>query len=941
MSDGGDDVRETIEVLLNGNEVAHIANMDGTGDNHHSLNDHHPSNQTTDHTAQEHVYHVSNINHNLKYLPEQDGDENKSWYDHFLQLQNLSSHGAIHLLPGTNPELEQWIEHQRYMYQEMKKGNPTELSQERKVLLDTLGIEWESLVGHHPMPNAVDSNVALDDIPKFNEKCRALMDFKEMYGHSNVPVDYKEGPELGKWVSQQRELFDNGLLPYDRVSILSQLGFDFSSSNKSTISFEQRIQQVISFKNMYGHTKIPRGWSHDASLHDWVLEQKQLMQRYLSGEQYLLSQQQYKELLDADIDFDFYEPEMNNLAIIGASVGSVPRNELNRTHQWDAMYQELREYKMIHGHTNVPRRSKRDPSKDELGEWVHFQKRQHRNLFTGKKSTLTIARKKALDIIGFQWEKANTSYSTEVNTAIDHIFQSITEKAYNDQWYEYFAQLESHVTKHQTSHVDFRSNPLLAVWVQRQRLYYKLWKESLASDHIHESIRFDQEKYQRLMSVHFDFSDPADFNDGMNNPQMISDDPDYVEIFGGIEDCPVSVAISQDSHLPNQDLTHSQSDHTENHERELNETDVHMILVGDREVDRIHNEQRISHQLPIPNVGAHDYINEMPEEHSDPTHLRPHHNAQMEHHNIHHSMDQGRLLQMNQNVVTQRRVMIKVRVDWEERVLELFQFKARKNHTNVPTKWKTNPELADWFWRQQLQYLRFIQNQPSSLNRRKFEIFLDLGFEFIAKDATSQTSHGNDSDILAMLEATAATSCGANKVRPCESSGRFKEAKWLESFAKVVRYKEKHGHCNVPRKWKEDLTLGEWVHFQRRQYRLRQLGKRNHMTNDRVERLNLIGFEWSRGSSNVSTMRDFVRNNKMSEVDDILLPSVAENDVINQIDNREYSYTVPTDVSQLLDNDDKEKAAEIAAVVAESLNHDDSIHSREQKDNITADSVQV
>jgi hypothetical protein len=113
------------------------------------------------------------------------------------------------------------------------------------------------------------------------------------------------------------------------------------------------------------------------------------------------------------------------------------------------------------------------------------------------------------------------------------------------------------------------------------------------------------------------------------------------------------------------------------------------------------------------------------------------------------------------------------------------------------------------------------------------------------------------------------------------------------------------------------------------------------MTNDRVERLNLIGFEWSRGSSNGSTMRDFVRNNRMSEVDDILLPSVAENDVINHIDNREYSYAVPTDVSQLLDNDDKEKAAEIAAVVAESLNHDDSIHSREQKDNITTDSVPV
>jgi hypothetical protein len=244
-------------------------------------------------------------------------------------------------------------------------------------------------------------------------------------------------------------------------------------------------------------------------------------------------------------------------------------------------------------------------------------------------------------------------------------------------------------------------------------------------------------------------------------------------------------------------------------------------------------------------------------------------------------------------------------------------------HTNVPAKWKTNPELADWVWRQQLQYLRLIQSQGSCLSRRRLEILLDIGFEFVALDTSSQAGPGIDSEILAMLEAKASASCGINKGRPGESSGRFKEAKWLESFAKVVRYKEKHGHCNVPRKWKEDLTLGEWVHFQRRQFRLRQLGKRNHMTNDRVERLNLIGFEWSRGSSNGATMRDFVRNNKISEVDEMLLPSVAENNVMNQIDTRDYSYAVPTDVS-LLDNEDQEKAAEIAAVVAESLKHDDN-----------------
>ncbi len=70
----------------------------------------------------------------------------------------------------------------------------------------------------------------------------------------------------------------------------------------------------------------------------------------------------------------------------------------------------------------------------------------------------------------------------------------------------------------------------------------------------------------------------------------------------------------------------------------------------------------------------------------------------------------------------------------------------------------------------------------------------------------------------------------------------------MQSLSRVVAYKEVHGNCNVPRKWKKDPTLGEWVHFQRRQYRLKQLNRRNHMTEERIQKLEAIGFEWSRGT---------------------------------------------------------------------------------------------
>ena len=40
---------------------------------------------------------------------------------------------------------------------------------------------------------------------------------------------------------------------------------------------------------------------------------------------------------------------------------------------------------------------------------------------------------------------------------------------------------------------------------------------------------------------------------------------------------------------------------------------------------------------------------------------------------------------------------------------------------------------------------------------------------------------------------------------------------WEERFADLKRFKEKFGHCNVPRTtYKEDPSLGEWVHLQRK-----------------------------------------------------------------------------------------------------------------------------
>jgi hypothetical protein len=57
-------------------------------------------------------------------------------------------------------------------------------------------------------------------------------------------------------------------------------------------------------------------------------------------------------------------------------------------------------------------------------------------------------------------------------------------------------------------------------------------------------------------------------------------------------------------------------------------------------------------------------------------------------------------------------------------------------------------------------------------------------------------------------------------------------------FSKLVRFKEEHGHCNVPFEWSKDPGLGRWVGAQRSNY---SCGK---LSLDKVERFEALGFEW-------------------------------------------------------------------------------------------------
>jgi len=65
------------------------------------------------------------------------------------------------------------------------------------------------------------------------------------------------------------------------------------------------------------------------------------------------------------------------------------------------------------------------------------------------------------------------------------------------------------------------------------------------------------------------------------------------------------------------------------------------------------------------------------------------------------------------------------------------------------------------------------------------------------------------------------------------------ESSWDVNFGKLVKYKEEHGHCRVPRKYKYDLRFSNWVNNQRTAY------ANNGISSDRITKLEELGFAWN------------------------------------------------------------------------------------------------
>ncbi|TXK37317.1 hypothetical protein FVR03_15530 [Pontibacter qinzhouensis] len=172
------------------------------------------------------------------------------WEQHFAELKAYNEeHGTCQVSLRHNPVLQRWAVWQRKQFYLGK------LAAERVDRLNELRFPWSVQEGY------------------WLRMYESLAVFKERQGHTRVPYQWQENPQLAAWVYRIKQ--QRGELSRQKVELLNQLGFDWSLSRREVVAWQEMYERLVAFAEQHGHTRVPVKWQEDPKLGKWVSRMRQ------------------------------------------------------------------------------------------------------------------------------------------------------------------------------------------------------------------------------------------------------------------------------------------------------------------------------------------------------------------------------------------------------------------------------------------------------------------------------------------------------------------------------------------------------------------------------------------------------------------------------------------------------------------------------------------
>mmetsp|Transcript_4918 Transcript_4918/g.9143 ORF Transcript_4918/g.9143 Transcript_4918/m.9143 type:complete len:425 (-) Transcript_4918:289-1563(-) len=143
-------------------------------------------------------------------------------FEELLEFRKENGHCLVPNLYPENPSLAQWTKRQRYQFKLRQNGQRSTITDERIRALDQVGFIW-------------DSHAAI-----WSERLEELKQFREVFGHCNVPSRYEPNHQLAIWVKRQRRQYKNKLenkqhcMTDERQAALESIGFVWDMKKHSS-----------------------------------------------------------------------------------------------------------------------------------------------------------------------------------------------------------------------------------------------------------------------------------------------------------------------------------------------------------------------------------------------------------------------------------------------------------------------------------------------------------------------------------------------------------------------------------------------------------------------------------------------------------------------------------------------------------------------------------
>jgi hypothetical protein len=127
-----------------------------------------------------------------------------------------------------------------------------------------------------------------------------LADYRKIHGHCNVPQNYSENTKLGNWVRNQRYQYrlhaegKTSSMTTLRIQALERLGFEWIVI--SIAAWDDRLNELADYRKIHGHCNVPKKYSENTKLGQWVIHQRYQYKLHLEGKTSYMTTLRIQEL---------------------------------------------------------------------------------------------------------------------------------------------------------------------------------------------------------------------------------------------------------------------------------------------------------------------------------------------------------------------------------------------------------------------------------------------------------------------------------------------------------------------------------------------------------------------------------------------------------------------------------------------------------------------